>query len=226
MSQVAGPLPRFSQITDFLREGEHRSLLEWAISIRDQFQPATIYKTLAKREYQVDPERRIALTTGNIGPLEPMLRERLLTTLPDLMVTTGTSGPPPTSLELELAAHADGAYFRPHIDMPFGTGREPLGANPGEDRILSAVYYFYSEPKAFSGGQLRLYAFGPIPESGDQQRPHTDVEPVRNSLVAFPSWVPHEVRPISCPSCEFPHYRFALNCWYCRTVTTAYSQNG
>ncbi|HUE80300.1 MAG TPA: 2OG-Fe(II) oxygenase [Sphingomicrobium sp.] len=211
-------MPPYARIYDFLPEDEHQRLLDWALSIRDKFKPATVSKGRPHREFQVDPERRIGLTTRKLGPLEELLRERMLGALPELMARTGTGGPRPTSLELELAAHADGAYYRPHIDIPVGAGRQPLGANAGEDRVLSAVYYFYSEPRAFSGGQLRLYSFGPIPRKGEHERGHVDVEPVRNSLVAFPSWVPHEVRPIACPSCEFRHYRFALNCWYCRAL--------
>jgi Rps23 Pro-64 3,4-dihydroxylase Tpa1-like proline 4-hydroxylase len=174
-----------------------------------------------KPEIRIDPERRIGLTTRKLGPLEGRLRERLLTALPKLMAETGTGGPPPTSLELELAAHADGAYYRPHLDIPVGADRQPLGANPGEDRVLSAVYYFHAEPKGFSGGQLRLYGFGPVPAAGEEQRAHIDLEPVRNSLVAFPSWVPHEVRPVSVPSGDFRDYRFALNCWFCRALAPA-----
>ena len=135
------------------------------------------------------------------------------------MATTGCTGPPPTSLQLELAAHGDGAFFAPHLDIPVGSERQPLGASEGEDRIISAVYYFYSEPKGFTGGELRLLPLGPLPE-GAQPEPtgHTDIEPVRNSLVAFASWFPHEVRPIRCPSGRFADFRFALNCWYCRAL--------
>lgn len=221
LSEVEGPLPPWARICGFLPEDEHRQLLDWALSIRDKFTPATVSKGRPQREFRVDPERRIGLTTRKLGPLEAVLRERLLGALPELMATTGTGGPLPISLELELAAHADGAYYRPHIDIPVGADRQPLGANPGEDRVLSAVYYFYSEPKGFTGGQLRLYSFGPIPAAGGQQRAHIDLEPVRNSLVAFPSWVAHEVRPIRCPSGEFRNYRFALNCWYCRALAPA-----
>lgn len=220
MSEVAGPLPPYVRITDFLSEDKHRRLLDWSLSTSEEFQPATVSNVRPRREIRVNRKRRIALTSDRLGPLEPLLRKRLLAALPELMAGTGTGGPPPTSLELELAAHGDGAFFRPHTDIPVGADRQPLGANPGEDRILSAVYYFYGEPKAFSGGQLRLYAFGPNPPDGEQ-REHIDLEPVRNSLVAFPSWVAHEVRPITCPSGEFRDYRFALNCWYCRTLDPA-----
>lgn len=222
MSEVTGPLPPYARITDFLPDSEHQLLFDWTLSIRDSFRPATVSKGRPKREFRVDPERRIGLTTRKLGPLEDMLRERLLDALQELMASTGTGGPPPTSLELELAAHGDGAYYRPHIDIPVGADRQPLGANPGEDRVLSAVYYFYAEPRAFSGGQLRLYPFGPTPTlAGPRPTKHVELEPVRNSLVAFPSWVPHEVRPISVPSGQFQDYRFAVNCWYCRVLTPA-----
>jgi len=88
------------------------------------------------------------------------------------MTSAGSCGPAPVSLELKLTAHGDGAYFRPHIDMSIGPDRQPLGATPGEDRLLSAVYYFYAEPKAFSGGQLRLYAFGRSEDQRTTTHPH------------------------------------------------------
>jgi SM-20-related protein len=220
LSEVLGPLPPYARVFDFLPESEHQLLFDWALSIRDRFRPATVSKGRPEREFRVDPERRIALTARKLGPLEAMLRERLLGALQELMTCTGTCGPPPTSLELELAAHGDGAYYRPHIDIPVGVDRKPLGAKPGEDRVLSAVYYFHAEPQAFSGGQLRLYPFGPIPTVAEPQpTKNIDLEPVRNSLVAFPSWVPHEVRRIRCPSGHFRDDRFALNCWYCRAIT-------
>ncbi|GAA3997006.1 2OG-Fe(II) oxygenase [Sphingomonas humi] len=207
------PLPPVVRVPDFLAGHEHRALLDWVISAKELFRPATI-----THESKVDPTRRISLTTAKLGGLEPMLRERMLDALPRLMADTGTAGPPPTSLELELAAHGDGAYFRPHTDIQVGRGRHPVGAKPGEDRVLSAVYYFHVEPKAFSGGELRLFSFGPTPEDDDNDRTHVDVEPAQNLLVAFPSWAPHEVRPVSCPGNRFEQFRFSLNCWYCRTL--------
>ena len=50
-------------------------------------------------------------------------------------------------LELELVAHGDGAFFGRHIDIFTGAD-----ANIGQQRILSAVYYFHTQPKGFSGG--------------------------------------------------------------------------
>lgn len=148
-----------------------------------------------------------------------MLEQRLRDALPALQKATGTSGEAP-SLELELAAHGEGAHYKAHVDVSYGAGRRPVGAGPGEDRVLSAVYYFYREPKAFSGGELRLFRFDVRPSAADEAAldDHLDVEPLQNSLVAFAPWVTHEVRHVDCPSGRFADYRFALNCWFCRKL--------
>lgn len=146
MAEVEGPLPPYARIFDFLRESELQRLFDWALFIGDRFRPARV----SKARPRMDAERRIALTTAKLGPLETMLRERLLDALPQVMAGTGTGGPTPTSLELELAAHGDGAYFRPHMDIAVGANRQPTGAKRGEDRVLSAAYYFHSEPQTFS----------------------------------------------------------------------------
>ena len=73
----------------------------------------------------------------------------------------------------------------------------------------SAVYYFHRSPKSFSGGALRLYSF----EASEERGTFVDIEPTNDTLVFFPSWFPHEVRPVVCPSGRFEDSRFAINCW-------------
>jgi Rps23 Pro-64 3,4-dihydroxylase Tpa1-like proline 4-hydroxylase len=65
--------------------------------------------------------------------------------------------------------------------------------------------YFHAEPKAFTGGALRLYAIG-----RKEDEDFVDIEAVRNSLLVFPSWAPHEVTPVSCPSKRFSSTRDSL----------------
>ena len=85
--------------------------------------------------------------------------------------------------------------------------------------MISAVYYFHNLPRGFSGGQLRLYRFGAVSaEAAADPDNFVDFEPTDNSLVVFPSWVRHEVRPVRCPDGRFDHYRYAVNCWYCREL--------
>jgi Rps23 Pro-64 3,4-dihydroxylase Tpa1-like proline 4-hydroxylase len=100
-------------------------------------------------------------------------------------------------------AHGDGAFFTRHFDT--------IRANDSDQkriRVLSGVYYFNAEPKAFTGGALRLHAIG-----GKEGENFVDIEPARNSLVVFLSWAPHEVLPVSCPSKRFIDSRFAINYW-------------
>src|SRR5690606_6893562 len=111
----------------------------------------------------------------------------------------------PTVYEMELVAHNDGAFFARHIDT--FTGANGL---PPTQRMISAVYYFFETPRRFSGGELRLY-----PVLGGVAN-WADIEPVCDTLVCFPSFAPHEVLPIACPSGQFAHSRFAINTWICR----------
>ncbi len=218
MIDFEGPLPQYARVLDFLAETEVVRLFDWTIATAGHFQPATV----GEGKSRLDSRRRIALTSAKLGPLEALLRERLLFVLPELMAATGTNGPLPTSLELQLAAHGDGAFYGPHLDMPVGASRTAASGDRREDRVLSAVYYFHAEPQRFSGGQLRLFRFGQVPKVQESQNArHVDIEPARNSLVAFPSWVPHEVRAIRVPSGAFRDYRFGLNCWYCRAIASA-----
>ena len=212
MSEAAparGPMPPWHQFRDVLPADEHRALLDWTIAHRDRFKPARVSRGLV-------PDTRIAAVVRDIGPLRPMLEARLRSMLPDIFRRTGARSFEVEAVELEIAAHGDGAFFHRHLDIPTGPGRKPLGGDGTgrHDRLVSAVYYFHREPKAFSGGALRLYPFG----GGDGPDDHIDVEPKQNSLVVFPSWAEHEVMRVACPSGAFEDHRFAVNAWFCRSL--------
>jgi len=206
---TTGPMPPHAQFHDFLDAGLHEALLRWAADHRSDFEPATVTKNKAGHGDRLDPDVRVALKLGEFGPIKAPLSERLLAALPEAMKAVGNLGPEPRSLELELTAYGDGAHFKPHLDIPIGQDRKPLGARKGEDRVISAVYYFHNRPKGFSGGNLRLFRFG----SDDDA---VSIEPIDNSLVVFPSWARHQVEQVRCPSGDFADYRYAVNCWYCR----------
>jgi hypothetical protein len=213
----AGPMPPYAQFPDFLEAGLHQALLEWVMVRQQDFELAAVIKSKGGHRDRLDPDVRIALKLGELGSLKSKLSERLLDALPGFMAAVGSSGHEPRSLELELTAYGDGAHFKPHLDIPIGSDRKPLGARKGEDRVISAVYYFHNQPKGFSGGKLRLFRFGSDPANcaeGDS----IAIEPLDNSLLVFPSWAQHSVERVSCPSGEFDDYRYAVNCWYCRPL--------
>ena len=104
--------------------------------------------------------------------------------------------------KVEISSYGDGGLFAPHLDTT---------DLPDRVRILSCVYYFARSPGRFSGGELRLHGF-PSP-SGEGSAPVVDVAPETDTLIAFPSWLVHQILPIRVPSATWADRRFAINCW-------------
>jgi len=215
MTSADWPLPAIARITDFLDPGLHADLLGWTLANEVKFKSARVIAQ-GSGDNIVDRDLRVALVCSDFAPLRPALREAFLKALPTLQEQTGVRGEG-FSLEIELAAHGDGAFYGPHLDFSITGKGMADSAKPNDLRVLSSVYYYHSEPKGFSGGDLRLFRFGAT-DHVDARQPHIDVEPKQNLFVAFPSFVAHEVRRISCPSREFRDYRFSVNCWFCRKI--------
>ena len=196
------PIAPHRQYRDFVAADECAALLDWALANKARFMPGVLRKGV------VQPEVRRSRVLRDLGELRPLLKQRLLDQcarlVDDLSMAPFVAG----HVELELAAHNDGDSFVLHTDTYTGDDRPERG-----DRMVSGVYYFHREPKAFSGGSLRLHRFGATLEA---PRDFLDVEPEQNSLVVFPSWAPHEVRPVACPSKSFADSRFSVNCWIYR----------
>ncbi len=127
----------------------------------------------------------------------------VLETAQEVISSMGLVNSTVSDVELEMAQHGDGGFYRRHIDTLTGTHRDSAA------RVLSCVYYFHAPQKRFTGGNLRLF---PLPLSRGSQEPF-EIEPVHNRLVVFPSWMPHEVMPTRVPSQRFEHSRFSINCW-------------
>lgn len=146
---------------------------------------------------------RSSLTLIDLGPWIGSVKPRLKALAAEAEEELRLSRFDLANLEFSLVAHNDGAFYARHIDTRTAPGSETL-------RVLSAIFYFHVLPKGFSGGALRLYGLnapGAAPVS-------VDIEPENNSAVFFPSWVPHEVMPVQCPSHRFGDSRFAINCWF------------
>ena len=78
-----------------------------------------------------------------------MILNRLRASLPMLFQGAGLRPFEVSRYELELVVYQDGARFGRHVD----TMR--VGAMDESDRLLTGVYYFHSQPRAYSGGALR-----------------------------------------------------------------------
>ena len=188
-------MPPYRVYRGFLDSHARADLLAWVIENEAKFKPTKVSGG--------HPFRRRSLRVRDFRLMETMLRQRVLDLFPTLIRDLRVPQFEPSEITIELVAHNDGAFFKRHIDMFVGDER---GAH---DRLLTAVYYFHAEPKAFSGGALRLYSFG----VEEDESSFVDVWPEQNTLLAFQSWAPHEVLPVSCPSKRFADSRFSVNFW-------------
>jgi SM-20-related protein len=196
------PLPPFRTFAEFLDPGLVSRLLDYSLSNQARFQATTV-----GGGSELNPSVRISYKLDDLGTLREELESRIMLMAPTLITDLHLTLFSPARCEIELVAHGDRAFYSRHID----TDTERGGA-ADMHRIVSGVYYFNNEPKAFSGGALRLYSFGPFAAHSE----FVDIEPSHNTFVVFPSWVLHEVLPVSCPSKRFIDSRFAINCWLWR----------
>jgi Rps23 Pro-64 3,4-dihydroxylase Tpa1-like proline 4-hydroxylase len=190
------PMPPYRALRDFLDAGTHAALLEFALANEARFYPTRI-----GRGY--DPGFRISLGLRDFKPLKTVLRARIRKLIPQLIAELRVDPFEHARIELQLVAHGDGAFFKRHIDT-----QSEIHAVGKSIRVISGVYYFFAEPKGFTGGALRLYRFG-----GGKNSDFIDIEPEQNMLLIFPSWAEHEVMPVASPSRRFAESRFAVNCW-------------
>jgi SM-20-related protein len=186
-------------LRDFLDQATVAGLLDYALARQSDFAPTQLVSGA------IDPSTRVSTSLRNLGNYRQILKAKILDLVPTLITRLQVTPFQATRIETELVAHGHDAFYKRHID----TQTASQGAN--EFRVISGVYYFNAEPKAFTGGALRLYAI-----TRKQNENFIDIEPMHNSLLVFPSWAPHEVMPINCPSKRFIDSRFAINCWIYR----------
>jgi len=186
-------------IDDFLPAADHASLLAFALANEAAFAPASVQREGADR---YAPETRSSLLcAAPLGELKERFVMAIRARQDELFAATGTPPFEVAMIEIELAAHRDGCFFAAHQD----TFTEASRASMESDRLVSAVYYFHTRPRGFTGGELAIYPFG-------EDAPDM-IEPRDNRLVAFPSVAFHEVKPIACPGNAFASARFSINCW-------------
>jgi Rps23 Pro-64 3,4-dihydroxylase Tpa1-like proline 4-hydroxylase len=187
---------RFLQIDDFLPPDVHRRLSDYAISRENDFVSTKVDST--------DVNYRASSVLYQFPEFEALFRERLRAQLPRFLEHFGLAPFEPPQIEVQLTAHNDGNYYRVHND-----NGSPQTAN----RQLTYVYYFNREPKAYSGGELRLYDSRIENNYYIRADSFRDVEPRNNSIVLFQSHCLHDVLPVRCPSRRFEDGRFTVNGW-------------
>jgi Rps23 Pro-64 3,4-dihydroxylase Tpa1-like proline 4-hydroxylase len=192
---------------NFLSADEHKQLLEFVVSQEENFNSSTVnFKTrdmATKPDTPVVNEKiRRSKTLDRLGRFEDAFNERIKQIIVDVLKRLNHPQFEIERIEIQATASGDGDYFRMHQDRDEDSTRE-----------ISFVYFFYQEPKRFSGGELRIFETEiinqrPVPVDRSQT-----LIPRQNQILFFPSRHEHEVLPVRVPSKAFPHSRFTINGW-------------
>jgi SM-20-related protein len=196
--QVFNRVPPHGIVHNWLGAEAVERLLMYARSNEYRFKRSRVTSWLDPTS-RIDDTKRVSRKIG-LGDLKGEVKDKFEQLLPTIFETLRIK-PFTPSFELEFVAHGNGDFFTLHRD----TGKY-------HQRIITAVYYFYVLPRAFSGGELRLHSMAASGEQGT----FVDIAPEFDTVVYFPSMFLHEVLPIEAPSGEFLDSRFAINCWFVR----------
>lgn len=185
-------------LDEFLAPQELAELMSFVAEHETEFQTSEVIA--AKEEAGViDYHHRRSRVLMNLGNHERVMLERIRHVLPAVREQLGMEEFAVQKFEAQITASNDGDFFGVHSD-----DSQELVAS----RRLTFVYFFHREPRAFTGGELRLYA-GNTEGSSSYQK----IVPQQNQIAFFPCSAWHEITAVECPSKAFADSRFTLNGW-------------
>ena len=186
----------YIRIPGFLTPEENRYLLDYVAQHESDF---------VKSKLDIDvPDYRKSMVLPKFDDLGIDLENRISEMLPELFAHFALELPDQPIFETQLTTHNDGGYLRIHNDN---------GSEVPSDRVMTYVYYFFHEPQAFRGGQLRVYDSKVVNNVWVAADTFVDLAPENNMMLCFPSRLLHEVLPMECSSRQFADGRFTLNGW-------------
>lgn len=186
----------YIQIDNFLTPEEHKELIKYVLNKESDFVPTNTSTN--------DVNYRRSMVLYSFPELRELILDKIRKRIPEILNKLGLSSFAISQIESQLTSHNDGNYYKIHND-----NSSPETAS----RELTYVYYFYQEPKPFTGGELLIYDSKIENNFYVQAKSYKTVEPRNNSIVFFLSRYMHEVLPVSCPSKAFADSRFTINGW-------------
>jgi Rps23 Pro-64 3,4-dihydroxylase Tpa1-like proline 4-hydroxylase len=190
-------------LDEFLTSAEVNALMQYTLEQEPQFQISEVLSP-GVTGGAIDYEQRRSRVLMGLGGHEKVITDRLLTCLPQVLRKWGRDPFAISRIESQITASNHGDFFRCHSDdgMPEVASRE-----------ITFVYFFHREPKAFSGGELRIYDSSPENHGNRATSNYRVIVPEQNQLVLFASGLSHEITPVRCPSGKFVDSRFTVNGW-------------
>ncbi|MES2883892.1 MAG: 2OG-Fe(II) oxygenase [Pseudomonadota bacterium] len=187
-----------AQVPDVLSAEEHAQLLAFV----RRSEPSFVGTTTSTQRGNY----RQSSVLYHFAPFEEMLRSKVRQLMPAVCEALNiplVNG----QIEAQLTSHNDQNFYKVHNDN---------GSADTAHRVLTFVYYFHGQPKAFTGGELRVYDHKVANGYHYAADTYRVVEPTDNSIVFFASEEMHEVMMVECPSRAFMASRFTINGWIAR----------
>jgi SM-20-related protein len=199
-------------LDEFLAPAELDALLRYALEHERAFQVSEVLSPGGPG--MVDYEHRQSRVLFDVGDYPALLVDRIQACLPRVLPKLGRTEFAISEVEAQITASNDGDFFRNHNDN---------GHPETATREITFVYFFHREPKAFSGGELRIYDTRQEDGGYIATANYRAVTPQQNQIVLFASSLAHEITPVTCASRAFADSRFTLNGWLRRKERRLYA---
>lgn len=186
----------YLQLDQFLSSADHQRLLDYVQQRAADFEATATFTGAANY--------RESVVLYSFPEFADLITQQIQEVIPDVLNKLNLPPFTVSQVEAQLTAHNHGQFYKIHNDN---------GSPDTATRVLTFVYYFYRDPKPFSGGELVIYDSQVQNNYYVQADTFRTVEPRNNSIVFFLSRYMHEVLPIHCPSQQFADSRFTINGW-------------
>jgi Rps23 Pro-64 3,4-dihydroxylase Tpa1-like proline 4-hydroxylase len=188
---------------EFLVAQEFRELLEFTLAREAYFAHTEVIGGNGQGRQDVDYRRSRVLF--DLQGFDRVFSERLMIFMPQILSGLSIGPFDVSQIEIQLTSTNNSEFFRMHTDND-----APQVAR----RLITFVYFYHREPRAFAGGELRIHDSY---RSGDRtlaSGPYRIVYPQQNQIVFFYSGTLHEILPVGCPTGQFADSRFTVNGWF------------
>lgn len=193
-------------LEEFLAPDELNELMRDTLDREAQFQISEVISPGVSGG-MIDYDHRRSRVLMDLGRHRGVLVNRIRGCLGRVLEKLGRAPFEISEVEAQITASNHGDFFRSHSDNMH---------NDTASRELTFVYFFHREPKAFGGGELRIYDSRCENGAYFSTENYQTIVPQQNQIVFFPSSLVHEITAVDCPSHEFADSRFTVNGWFHR----------
>jgi len=193
-------------LDEFLAPAELNELMQYTLSHQEQFKTSEVVSP-GVAGGAVDFEYRRSHVLMDLDKHEGVIVERIRRCLPRILRRLELEPFAISRVEAQITCSGNGDFFRWHTD----DGHDEIAS-----RQLTFVYFFHREPKAFQGGELRVYDSEWRNGGYKPMENYRTIVPRQNQAVFFASFLAHEITPVECPSGAFADGRFTVNGWFHR----------